>query len=441
MIVNTLQTILAFILVLAPLVFIHEFGHFIVAKFFGIGVPVFSLGFGPRLVGFKRGGTDYRIALLPLGGYVKMAGEQPTDEHTGDPAEFYSKPRWQRFIVVAMGPLMNGFLAVTLMAGLFHYHYERPAFLEQPARVGDVEDGTPAEEAGIEAGDRIVAAGKLANPTWEELQFEVLTTVNEPIALTILRGEETFRVSVTPQAKGPNQVGSVGWFPYMPAVLDMIDPELPAGLAGLQQGDEIVAINGRELFCWVCLSPLLQTLEGTEVAMTVLRGGEKIETRLKPIYSELGEVTKWRIGVTFRNDTVVKQLPWLQAWERYVEDLSRNTVRTFQIIGKLLTGALSARALSGPIGIAQISGQAYEAGLPQLIEIMAFISLQLGILNLLPIPVLDGGVILFLAIESLMRRDMSMKLKERFTMAGMMVLIMFAVFVMYNDIAKIFTPG
>ena len=152
-------------------------------------------------------------------------------------------------------------------------------------------------------------------------------------------------------------------------------------------------------------------------------------------------MTKWRIGVTFRNDTVVKQLPWLQAWERSVGDLSRNTVRTFQIIWKLITGALSARALSGPIGIAQISGQAYEAGLPQLIEIMAFISLQLGILNLLPIPVLDGGVILFLAIESLMRRDMSMKLKERFTMAGMMVLIMFAVFVMYNDIAKIFTPG
>ena len=429
------------IVVLGVMIFVHEFGHFLAAKFFGVRVLTFSLGFGPRLVGFKKGDTDYRISMLPLGGYVKMAGEQPTDEHTGDPAEFFSKPRWQRFVVVAMGPLMNGFLAVALMAGLFHFHYEKPAFLEQPARVGDVDEGSLAEKAGIEPGDRIVALGELANPTWEELQFEVLTTVKEPLLLTLRRGEETLRVSVAPEAKGPNQVGSVGWFPYMPAVVDVVDLELPAGLAGFEPGDEIVAVNGRKLFCWVCLSPRLQTLEGAEVALTVLRGGEEIETRLKPIYSTLGGETKWRIGVTFRNDTVVKRLPWLQAWGRALEELSRNTLRTFQIIGKLITGNLSARSLSGPIGIAQISGQAYQAGLPQLVEIMAFISLQLGILNLLPIPVLDGGVILFLAIESLMRRDMSLKLKERFTLAGMMFLILFAVFVMYNDIAKILIPG
>ncbi len=429
------------IIVLGVMIFIHEMGHFLAAKFFRIRVLTFSLGFGPRLVGFRKGDTDYRIAILPLGGYVKMAGEQPTDDRTGDPAEFYSKPRWQRFIVVAMGPLMNGLLALVLMGGLFHFHYEKPAFLGHPARVGDVEKGSLAQKAGIMPGDRILKVKEISNPTWEELQFEVLTTVNEPVSLTILRDRKRFDLEVTPEPVGPNKVGSVGWLPYMPAVLDVVDPGLPAGLAGLKKGDQITSFNSKSLFCWLSLSPRLQSLEGSGITLTVLREKEQFDVNLKPIFSKLGEVSKWRIGVIFSNEVVVEQLPWLQAFKRSAQELQRNISRTFYVVGKLITGNLSARSLSGPIGIAQISGQAYQAGLPQLIEIMAFISLQLGILNLLPIPVLDGGVILFLGIESLMRRDMSLKLKERLTMAGMMLLVMFAVFVMYNDIIKIISPG
>ena len=437
----TFENVVVVIVVLGVMVFIHELGHFLAAKYFGIRVLTFSIGFGKRLLGFQKGDTDYRLSLLPFGGYVKMAGENPSDQASGAGDEFFAKPRWQRFIVALMGPVMNGLLAVALLAVLYQFHLERPAYQEQPARVGDVELDSPAAQAGIQAGDRVIQAADLENPQWEDLEIKILTTVNEPIPLTVERAGEILNVSVTPQPSGPNRVGDVGWFPYMPAVLDSVSEGLPASEAGIEPHDEIVAVNGRRIYCWVRLSPLLQKLEGAPLTLTVRRGEREFETTFKPAYRELGGETKWRIGVAFRNDTVVRQLPWRQAWRRSVEDNIRYTRLTFDVLGKMLTRRLSPRSLTGPVGIAQISGRAYRAGLPQLLTLAAFISLQLGIFNLLPIPILDGGVILFLAVESLMRRDMSIKLKERVTMAGLVFLLLFAGFVMYNDILKALGPG
>ena len=435
------ENVVVVIIVLSVMVFIHELGHFLAAKYFGIRVLTFSIGFGKRLLGFRKGETDYRISLLPLGGYVKMAGENPGDEASGFGDEFSSKPRWQRFIVVLMGPVMNGVLAVVLLAVLYQFHFEKPTFQEQLARVGDVELDAPAARAGIQAGDKIIKAEDLENPKWGDMEIKILTTVNEPIPLTVERGGKILHLSVTPEPSGPNRVGDVGWFPYMPAVLDSVSEGLPASEAGLEPQDEIVAVNGRRIYCWVRLSPLLQELEGAPLTLSVRRKESEFETTFKPEYSGLGGEMKWRIGVIFRNNTVIRQLPWRQAWRRSVEDNIRYARLTFDVLGKMLTQRLSPRSLTGPVGIAQISGQAYRAGLPQLLTLAAFISLQLGIFNILPIPILDGGMILFLAVESLMRRDMSVQLKERFTMAGLFFLLLFAGFVMYNDILKALGSG
>src|SRR5579859_2297542 len=150
--------------VLGVMILIHELGHFIAAKYFGVRVLTFSLGFGPRLFGVKRGDTDYRVSALPLGGYVKMAGDDPSQERKGDPGEFLSKPRWQRFVIVVMGPFMNAVLAITLLTGLYRFHYEKPAYKEEPARIGEVEPDSPAAKAGVLPGDLIVRLGDLQNP-------------------------------------------------------------------------------------------------------------------------------------------------------------------------------------------------------------------------------------------------------------------------------------
>src|SRR5215467_9008496 len=186
------------IFVLGVLVFIHEFGHYAVAKLFGVRVEVFSLGFGKRLWGFRRGDTDYRISLLPLGGYVKMTGENPMEEHTGDPGDFTSHPRWQRFLIAIAGPAMNIVLAIVVLTAVFMVHDEAPAFAGQPAQIAVVEPGSPADKAGIKAGDKIVQLQDKANPTWQDVFPEVFISPNQPLDVTVERAGHTFRTVVTP---------------------------------------------------------------------------------------------------------------------------------------------------------------------------------------------------------------------------------------------------
>ena len=167
--------------VLGVMIFIHEMGHFLAAKAFKVRVLTFSLGFGKRLWGFKSGDTDYRVSAIPLGGYVKMAGESPGDKVSGSADEFQSKPRWQRFIVILMGPLMNGLLAVVLLTVTYHFHFAKPAYEDLVVRVGDVEPGSRAEAAGIRVGDKILKVGEIENPAWEDFAMKIATSVDEEI--------------------------------------------------------------------------------------------------------------------------------------------------------------------------------------------------------------------------------------------------------------------
>jgi len=426
--------------VLGLMIFVHELGHFMAAKSFGVRVLVFSLGFGKTLLHFKRGDTDYRISALPFGGYVKMAGDDPSEVRQGDAAEFLSQPRWHRFLIVVMGPAMNVLLAVLLLAGLYKFHFQRPAYLEQPARVGDVEVGSPAAQAGIQVGDLILRLGGQANPSWEDVQFRVFAAVDETIPVEVERDGRVIKSSITPRAEGPNRIGSAGWYPYSPGIVETVEPGLPASKAGLKPGDEIVGIDGRKIACAVCVSYALQTGGGKPADLMILRAGKEFQVRVQPIYSEVLGEKRWRIGIAFPNGLVVRHLPWAQALAASLGDNARNCRATFDVLGKILTRRLSARSLSGPIGIAQISGEAYRAGVPELVFIVSSISLQLGIFNLLPIPVLDGGVILLLLVEGVIRRDLSTQVKERFVQVGVVFLLLLAVFVMYNDLVKTLKP-
>ncbi|MGH9358806.1 MAG: RIP metalloprotease RseP [Terriglobia bacterium] len=437
---NVLSSVVTDIVVVAVvlgfMIFVHELGHFIAAKRFGVRVLVFSLGFGTRLAGFERGGTDYRLSILPLGGYVKMSGEDPSEPHKDDPGDFLAHPRWQRFFIAVAGPFMNIMTAFVILAALYHYHYQKPAYEEQPARIGDVQPSSPASAAGLEPGDVIVRAGNLEHPKWEDLQLKILTTIGQVIPMEVLRHGHLLNISLVPKAEGVNQIGYAGLYPCLPSVVGGVEQGMPAGRAGLEPGDKVLAVGSESVPCWQRLASALQSDAGKPVVLTVERDGKDFKVKLQPAHRSVSGQSRWLIGVTARTDMVVRQLPWTNAITASIDDNVRSTTATFVVLKKILSRRMSARSLSGPIGIAQISGEAYRAGISDLLTLVAFISLQLGIFNLLPIPILDGGMILLLLIEGMMRRDLSLRMKERVVQAGLFLLLLLVVFVTYNDIVK-----
>jgi regulator of sigma E protease len=431
---------LVVVVVLGIMIFIHELGHFMAAKAFGVRVLVFSLGFGKSLLHIKRGDTDYRLSALPFGGYVKMAGDDPSELRQGDNGEYLSQPRWRRFVIVVMGPAMNVLLAVVLLTGLYRFHFQRPAYLEEPARVGDVDAASPAAQANIHPGDLILRLGALEDPKWEDVDFKILTSVNEAIPLELEQDGRVVKTSITPIAKGPNRAGYVGWEPVAPGVLEGVEAGLPASKAGMQPGDQIVGIDGHKVLYFPSVAYAIQTGNGKPVTFDVIRAGKELSITVQPTYGELMGEKRWRVGFWFHNGMVIRHLPWGEALSASLDDNERNCLATFDVLTKILTRRMSARSLSGPIGIAQLSGEAYRAGIPELLLLISFISLQLGIFNLLPIPVLDGGVILLLLVEGLIRRDLSLEVKERFVQVGIVFLLLLAAFCMYNDLVKTFRP-
>jgi len=428
------------VLVLGIMIFLHEMGHFMAAKAFGVRVLVFSLGFGKSLLHIQRGDTDYRISALPFGGYVKMAGDDPSEVRHGDQGEFLSQARWRRFIIVVMGPAMNVLLAVVVLTGLYRIHFQRPAYLDQPARVGDVDPGSPAAQANIQPGDLLLRFGTQANPKWEDLDYKIVTSANETFPLELERNGEIVKTSLTPIAKGAEREGYAGWEPTAPGVLEWVEPGLPASKAGLMPGDEIVGVDGHKDYYYPTVAYTIQTGNGKPVTLDVIRQGKEFQVTIQPIFAEMLGEKRWWVGFRFHDGMVVLHLSWGQALRASLSDNARNCLVTFDVLGKILTRRMSARSLSGPIGISQMAGKAYRAGIPELLLLVAFISLQLGIFNLLPIPVLDGGVILVLLVEGLIRRDLSLQVKERFVQVGIVFLLLLAGFVMYNDLVKTFKP-
>ncbi|HLH32055.1 MAG TPA: RIP metalloprotease RseP [Terriglobia bacterium] len=436
---NAASSIIIAGIVLGIIIVIHELGHFLVAKFFKIKVETFSVGFGPRLIGFRKGDTDYRISAFPLGGYVKMAGETPMDEVKGADYEFLSKPKWQRFLVASAGPAMNVILAVGLIAGLYMHGTDVPEFMLGQAVVNIVDQGSAAERAGIRPGDVIASFDGKTNPNWEEVQNTVLINPGRPLPITVERNGTKIALTVTPDRRGREEAGDVGMYPVIRTVVGSVLPNSPAQRAGVKSGDEIIRVKGQDLrTSGRTLQQTIQKMPEQTFPITVLRGTKEVDLEVSPEWKD----GRRMIGIDLQlaGPTVHIKLSPIPALEKSLQSNKENAALIFQIVGRLLRREASLKQLDGPVGIVAVSGQAYQAGFATLLTFMALISLNLGILNILPIPILDGGVILLLVIESLMGRDLSLRMKERIVQASFVFLLMLTVIVIYNDVVKLLPP-
>jgi len=445
---HILTNTLAVAVVLGVIVFVHELGHFFAAKAFGIRVETFSLGFGKRLVGVTLGGTDYRLSLLPLGGYVKMAGENPMDQPSGRPDEFLSKPRWQRFIVAIAGPFMNAVLAVGLLIPVYMREYPHSPVLDEPANIAEVIPGTPAAKAGLQPKDRIVMVDGVENPTWEAVYLKTAVSVDHPLAMTVERNGQRFNTQITPVSQGNDAPPLVGVAPEEVTRFGEVTPKSPAAEAGLKDGDQILTLNGKDVLDPGDLVSQLQAAQppkdsaklgavGNAVQMRVRRGSRVLDVRVTPTLQENVGRRQWMVGAAFTSDTTYLKLPFSQALQHSLDDNKQYSMVILDLVGKLVSHKASIQSLQGPVGIASVTGDAARSSsLLPIFSVTSLISLNLGILNLLPIPVLDGGMILFLFIESILRHEISLRIKERVYQVGMAFLLILMTVVVYNDIVR-----
>jgi regulator of sigma E protease len=430
-----LISVVAVAAVLGFMILIHEFGHYAVAKWLGVRVEQFAIGFGKRLIGFRRGETDYRINAIPLGGYVKMSGENPMDQRSDDPREFMNHSRWHRFLIAIAGPTMNILLAVVLLTTVYMVHFEYPAAYDEPTVVGWIFKDSAAAKAGLQIGDRITRIEDVQNPTWKDVDMKEALNPGQPLDVVIERNGQTINKTVVPQPEGLDRIGYAGWAPKENAIIITdLQPGMPAEKAGLKEGDKILALDGQPL---PALAAMVEDLEATKdkpIVLTVMRGNEQKTFTVQPTIAP--NEKRYRIGVS-SVQTKVKTLPFAEALSLSLHENRQNALLILELVKKMLERKMSLRSIEGPIRIGQAAGEAARSkGWTPLMGLSAAISLNLGIFNLLPIPILDGGVILFLFIEGLMRRDISMNIKERVYQAAFVFLVLFAVMVIYNDLMK-----
>jgi regulator of sigma E protease len=435
-----LTTLASFLFVLGVLVFIHELGHFLLARWNGVRVITFSLGFGPKLLKVQRGDTEYCISAIPLGGYVKMAGENPEDQPTGADDEFMAKSKWQRFQILIAGPVMNILLAVVLLAAVLMRGADVLAYLDRPAVVGAVQEGSPAEKAGILPGDTITRFGTADVRTWEHLDMAVAARPEREVDVTVIRNGREQQLKVRPdltELRTRNdarfEVGTIGVLPDVYPSVQSAVPGSPSEAAGFKPGDEILAVDGKRMVFRSMVIDVISKKPDQPVVFKIRRNGQEQEITVTP--KQDGETAK--IGMYMLEATrSFKPTP--------IEAIGMSIQRNIEMSGMILatlkdlvTGEASPKQLMGPVGIAQLSGESAQAGWIALLGLMASISLNLGLLNLMPIPVLDGGHIFIMAIETISRRDFSLQMKEKMLFVGFVLLMTLMVTVIYNDLTRI----
>lgn len=426
---DTLIVIASFLLVLGVIIFVHEGGHYLVAKAFDVRVLTFSLGFGRKIFSFTRGETEYRVSWVPLGGYVRLGGENP-EEASGDPRDFQSKPRWQRVLVYLAGPLMNVVLAVLLVWVVLMVGYGLPFLHQIPPVVGTVEPGSPAAAAGLQPGDVVVTAKGRAVEDWEGVAMAIVESPGQPVALVIDREGDRRELTVVPNTVPKYEHGDAGFYPKLLPRISRLVPGSPAERAGFRTGDEIREVDGRPIASDLDLVQYIRSHPEQRIVLTVQREGRLLDVAVVP--RDDGGIV--RIGA----DLSIAQK--LGPWPALRESLEYNwniTKQTVGLVGKLVRREMKAQsALHGPIEIANLSGEAARQGLPSLLHLMGLVSISIAILNLLPIPVLDGGQIFVLLVESLIRRDLSLRLKEAINMVGLAFIVLLMATVIFFDVRR-----
>jgi regulator of sigma E protease len=443
-----MDLLLGVALVLGVMILVHEWGHFIAARIFGVRVDVFSIGFGPRLFGWKRGATDYRISAIPLGGYVRMAGADMSEVDSGDqaptgsPDELMSKPRWQRAVIAFAGPAVNLVFPILLLTAYFvAIGVPYPLFEDQPVVVKGVPANSPAAMAGLQAGDTVVSINGERSSDWAQAGKTISQVQpNTKLSLETENAGTRRTLEIPVQAKDIEQPERlIGFAPVKP-LLEDVAPGMPAARAGLKESDLIVSVDGKKIQWWGEFTERIRGSNGKPVALEVERKGQIVHLTVTPASQPSpngrGE-TVYQIGVQRHEDLSYKRVNFVDG----TRDAGLKTLETIEetigVVGRLLSGRVSVKQLQSVVGISRAAGQAVHQGPLAVISLMVLISVNLGILNLLPIPILDGGTILLLAIEGGLRRDLSLAFKERFVQVGLVFLLVLFAYVMYNDVVRL----
>lgn len=445
---HLLRVIVEFLIVLGFMVLVHEFGHFAVAKAFRVRVEAFAIGFGTRLFGVVRGGTDYRLNLLPFGGYVKFSGDQP-GEAAVDPGDFNAHPRWQRVLIALAGPVANFILAIVIFFLVARFHHEVSQYLNDAAVVDYVSTNSPAARDGVSPGDTILSFNGRQNPTWLQVMEESAFASNKSVPLTYVHNGNPVQTTLTTppmDATGEpsdTMLEDMGLLPRRqaePITVREVAPDTPAQQAGLQPGDQIYRIDNLTLHSVETLLAYMKDRNGAPADLTVKRNGQILHVPITPRKmpgNKTGE-SSFRLGFAPQpTPSQVVQLPFGSAVKQSIKDSEESSTLILRTLKGMFTREVAVKSVSGPVGMAQMIDLAAQSGYWTLAGLMSMISINLGILNLMPFPVLDGGMILFLLIEAIMRRDVNQVIKERVYQVAFVCLILVAVLVMYNDIVKL----
>jgi regulator of sigma E protease len=430
-----------YLVLIGVMILVHELGHYFAARFFDVKVETFSFGFGPRLFGFRRGETDFRFSAILFGGYVKMMGDQPGDEAASDPRSLFAKPRWQRTIIAFAGPAINVVLAVVLFTGLFMVQFQKFPMPHDPV-VGNVAPDGAAERAGIREGDRVVQINNTTDPTWEDIGLTEIASARRAMQVWVLRNGQRLHFSIVPAYDDKEDIGYAGWFQESDVqVADFSSGIDVAERAGLRKGDVLVSVNGVPIRSTSRVREVIEQGKGAPVKLVFLHGGQRHEVTVTPVHKTVDGEERWMIGVLFEPKYEIVKLPFPKALVEASKTSAQQSKLIFSVLEGIVERRLSPKGLTGPIRIAQMSGQAAREGAVSFIGLMAAVSLNLAIVNLLPIPILDGGVILLLLVEMLLRRDLDLKVKETVVKVGFVFLMVVLVFAIYNDLSKILPPG
>lgn len=452
------QPVFWVVILLGIMILIHELGHFWAALAVGVKVETFSIGFGPRLFGFRRGDTDFRISAVPFGGYVRMLGDSrdsvalqgiESDPHSlaeqesevPDPRAFYAKPRWQRAVVIIAGPLMNVLLAIAIVAGLYMYAFPKEIDTTDPV-ITSIVPGSAAERAGVQPGDKIVQVSDKHNPNWQDVLTVESLNANHALPVVVERHGKTVHLSVTPRMDPKQGVGVAGWNGEEEVQVGEVVQGSPADIAGLHPGDLLLKVNGQPVVSPLILREAVSRSAGKSVSIQIARDNRVQTFSITPTSSDDPKLP-WHIGIGigFRYRVQMIKLGFVPAVVESLRFNADNAGMIFRVLGSILQRRVSPKALSGPIGIAQMSSEAAQQGPLSFLLLMSIVSLNLAIFNLLPIPILDGGTLLLLAIEMLLQREVSLQVKETVLKLGFVFLMMIVVFVIYNDISRIVTNG
>ncbi|HET6370049.1 MAG TPA: RIP metalloprotease RseP [Nitrospiria bacterium] len=435
-----ISTIVTFLIILGVLVFIHEFGHFIVARLSGVGVLTFSLGFGPKLVSRKIGGTEYCISAVPLGGYVRLLGDDPKEEISPEEAHrsFLTQGFGKKVAIVAAGPIFNLLLAFVVFSIFFMVGV--PSLSSD---VGEVLENSAAARAGIRPDDRVAAINGKKVDYWDQIEEAVQKSNGRALQITVSRDGKEITTEVIPMVQeekdifgDPVKIWEVGLQPKVPAKIGSIQSGSPADSAGIKPGDQIIAVGDKKITQWQQIRDEIQASKGEEITLHVLRDGKQIELKITPKSADVQEPKGWMIGIYPKHPQVTRRFNPLTAtvlgWQKTVKLTELN----LKGILKLIEGKISTKTIGGPILIAQMTGQQASEGFQNVIQFLALLSLNLGIINLFPIPILDGGHLLIFGIEALIGRPLSMKIREVAQQIGLFIIITLMVYAMYNDLMR-----